>query len=142
MTRQDTGEGVISRPWIMRAAALLAALAGALGVQAMTAAAASADGTVTVVVQGKGDVSGSGIDCDESGGPDCSEFHEDDQVCDPDLKPPCHDVPAAAFLTAANRAGTGFVFDHWVGCDDDEDGDDMTCERAPGRRPDGDGGLP
>jgi hypothetical protein len=100
--------------------ATLAGLAALLAVagSAMAAAPALADGTLTVVVQGRGDVTGSGISCNEGGG-DCEEAYEDTQECDPDLKPPCHDVPAEAVVTAANRSGTGFVFDHWNGCDDE-----------------------
>ena len=93
--------------------AVLIAFAGS----ALAATPALATGTLTVVVQGRGNVTGSGINCSEAGG-DCQEFVEDSQECDPELKPPCHDIPAEAFVTAANRGGTGYVFDHWNGCND------------------------
>jgi Bacterial Ig-like domain/Bacterial Ig domain len=81
---------------------------------------AFASGTVSVAVAGKGDATGTGISCNESGGPDCSEFYADTtyQECDPELKPPCHTVtePPAVELTAgADRSG--YAFDSWTGCD-------------------------
>ena len=103
MTRIATLAGLVA----------LLALAGS----AMTAAPALATGTLTVVVQGRGYVTGSGINCSEAGG-DCEQFFEDTQECDPERKPPCQDIPAEAFVTAAARSGTGYVFDHWNGCDE------------------------
>jgi hypothetical protein len=75
---------------------------------------AAATGTVTVTVQGQGTVTGDGISCSQSGG-DCSELYEDEQFCDPELKPPCHDVTPTVELTAGTGTN-GFVFDHFDGC--------------------------
>lgn len=80
-----------------------------------------AAGTVTVrVVDGQGSVTGEGISCTHSGGPDCSERHADtvEQECDPELKPPCWDVSTPPSTTLTAGADTnGFVFDGWTGCE-------------------------
>lgn len=81
---------------------------------ALGAAEANASGTVTVAVAGKGDVTGDGIDCDESGGPDCSQFYANVQECDPEIG--CFFVPPDVDLTAGPDRN-GYVFDSWTGCD-------------------------
>ncbi|HEX2729347.1 MAG TPA: Ig-like domain-containing protein, partial [Rubrobacteraceae bacterium] len=87
---------------------------------ALDAHPAFAAGTVSVSVQGRGDTSGPGITCNESGGPDCSESYADTtfQDCDPARKPPCITItePPSVTLTAgADRSG--YAFDSWIGCD-------------------------
>lgn len=79
---------------------------------------AAAVGTVTVGVLGQGRVTGEGIDCTQSGGPDCSEFHESVQECTefPDRPPICRMVPSTVVLQAGPDSN-GFVFDSWTGCD-------------------------
>jgi hypothetical protein len=112
-------EALRGKAWIL---AFMTALALMLLVVMLTLGAkpAFASGTVSVAVVGKGDATGTGINCNESGGPDCSEFYADTtyQECDPELKPPCHTVtePPAVELTAgADRSG--YAFDGWTGCD-------------------------
>jgi hypothetical protein len=81
---------------------------------------AMAEGTVTVSVHGQGSVTGDGINCTQTGGPDCSEVYEDTvtQECDFELKPPCWDVTETAVATLTAGAGiNGFVFDHWTNCE-------------------------
>lgn len=90
-------------------------------VLALDAKPAFASGTVTVAVTGgKGDATGTGINCNESGGPDCSEFYPDTtyQDCDETRKPPCITVtepPTVEFTAGADR--NGYTFDGWTGCD-------------------------
>lgn len=109
-----------SKAWRLVVAAMIALLF-TLVAFAFAASPAFAAGTVSVSVQGKGDTSGLGIDCNESGGPDCSEFYADTttQECDPERRPPCITITEQPFvtLTANDRAGTGFTFDGWTGCD-------------------------
>ncbi len=86
----------------------------ALGVMALQASPAFASGTVTVSVQGKGDVSGTGVNCNESGGTDCSEFYADTtyEECDPERKPPCitfTESPTVEFTAGLDRSG--YVYD-------------------------------
>ncbi len=83
---------------------------------------AAAAGTVTVTVQGPGVVTGDGINCTQGGGPDCSQLYEDVQVCDPELKPPCHDETPEVVLTAGPDSG-GFTFVGFTGA----------CTSASGR---------
>ncbi len=81
---------------------------------------AFASGTVTVSVVGKGDVTGTGINCNESGGPDCSEFYPDNtfQECDPTRQPPCITVTESPTVElTAGADSNGYVFDGWTGCD-------------------------
>jgi hypothetical protein len=102
------------------ALALLLALAGCLAIQAATAESAAASGTVTVTVAGQGSATGPGIDCNQSGGPDCSESYADSshQECDPERKPPCITVTDTPFIDVdAGPDGNGFVFQGWEGCD-------------------------
>jgi predicted phage tail protein len=106
-------------------AALLTALAmvGAYLVAAVALSApAAADGTVTVLVQGKGTVTGDGINCSEAAGSDCSGAFADEIVCprptraNPGVPPPgCTQIPAIATLTAQPDRD-GFAFDHFEGC--------------------------
>jgi hypothetical protein len=84
------------------------------------ASSASAAGTVTVAVTGQGSATGTGINCNQSGGPDCSETYANGshQECDSSLKPPCHTVVDFPFETfTAGPDSNGFVFDGWSGCD-------------------------
>ena len=82
---------------------------------------ASAGGTVTVAIQGKGDVTGSGVNCNETGGPDCSEAYADEEDCayDPEVGGViCETIfPYAEFTAGADR--NGFQFSDWDGCDDE-----------------------
>jgi hypothetical protein len=84
---------------------------------AFGAAQAEAAGTVTVTVQGKGDVAGEGMDCDESGGPDCSQFVPNEQECNDDVPPVCFMVPQRYEVTAAPDRD-GYEFQSFSGCDD------------------------
>ncbi len=80
---------------------------------------AAASGTVTVSVQGQGSVTAEGINCTQSGGPDCSEFYESVEECIETIpgKPPiCTRVPPTVVLTAGPD-NNGYVFDSWTGCD-------------------------
>jgi Bacterial Ig domain len=80
-------------------------------------AAAAGPVTVTVTVQGKGTVTAPpGISCTEAGGSGCSGTYTVTQECDPQLKPPCHDVPVEVTLTAAPDRN-GFTFIQFTGCD-------------------------
>jgi hypothetical protein len=69
-------EALRGKAWIL---AFMTALALMLLVVMLTLGAkpAFASGTVSVAVVGKGDATGTGINCNESGGPDCSEFYAD-----------------------------------------------------------------
>lgn len=95
----------------------------AMGVMAIQASPAFASGTVTVFVQGKGDVTGDGVNCNESGGPDCSEFYDDVVVgqgeCDTSVRPPvCEDItepPQITFTAGPDR--NGYALEGWTGCD-------------------------
>jgi hypothetical protein len=89
---------------------------GVLVASAASASTALAAGTLSVSVQGgPGNVTGTGINCDETGGPDCSEFYPDDQDCDPERRPPCFNIAQDVTVTAANRV-SGFTFQGWTGC--------------------------
>ncbi len=91
-----------------------------VGMLVLLPAPAHAAGTVTVSVTGQGSATGEGIDCNQSGGPDCAEFYEDteEQDCDPDRKPPCITIttPPTVQLVAGPDSN-GFVYDGWTGCD-------------------------
>src|SRR5689334_4628938 len=92
---------------VLTAAALVVSYAVAA---VATSGPAAASGVVTVTIQGKGTVTGDGIACSEVAGSDCSESYSDTQECDPDLKPPCHDVqPEVTLTAAADRDGFTFV---------------------------------
>lgn len=86
---------------------------------ALDAKPAFASGTVTVSVAGQGSATGPGIDCNQTGGPDCSEPYADERVCETDpesgrticiLEPPYVELTAGA-------DGNGYVYDGWTGCD-------------------------
>jgi hypothetical protein len=101
---------------------LWSALAAGVVLIALAAPAARAEGTVTVSVQGKGDVTGIGVDCNESGGPDCSEFYEQlvyEECIEQEGKPPrcflVREDPYVEFVAAANR--DGYVYQGWDDCD-------------------------
>jgi len=111
----------------MRGRRIPAGFALLLGMLALAPATAQASGVLTVGVQGRGDVMGPGVACSEAGG-DCTQQYVD--RCDrprpqpvpypdpypiPDPDPVC--IPQTATATAANRAGTGFAFAGWSGCD-------------------------
>ncbi len=70
-----------------------------MGVQS---AVAQASGTVTVTVTGQGSATGEGIDCTQTGGPDCVESYPDDSYedCDPERRPPCITISEAAVRRA------------------------------------------
>ena len=81
---------------------------------------ALADGTLTVSVVGQGSVSGEGIDCTQSGGPDCSQFYNDIsyQECDPERRPPCFTITEPPLVeVTAGPDSNGFSFSGWQGCD-------------------------
>jgi hypothetical protein len=106
-------------------------LLGAVVAVLAFAPSAFAAGTVTVGIQGQGSATGTGINCTQSGGPDCSESYADDeeQICDPELKPPCHTVSTPPFVTfTAGANQNGFQFDHWTGCDSTSGTGGRTCE--------------
>src|SRR5687768_9488628 len=88
---------------------------------------AYAAGTVSVAVQGQGTVTGDGIDCTQSGGPDCSEFYPnapEECIGDPPHQT-CFDPPPTRELTAA-PGSNGFVFSSFQGCDS-VNVNDRTC---------------
>lgn len=123
--RIERSETVLSTAVLRRkdtsfAAALVLALLLAGAMFALGAKPAFASGTVGVSVQGRGDVTGTGINCNESGGPDCSEFYANTtyQECDPALKPPCRtftEPPYVEFTAGPDRSG--YTYDGWTGCD-------------------------
>lgn len=80
---------------------------------------AHAAGTVQVIIAGQGSATAPGISCDHSGGPDCSEFYPDTEVCefDPETRQNiCIDEPPVVGITAA-AAANGYAFQGWTGCD-------------------------
>lgn len=90
---------------------------------------ALAEGTVTVRIQGQGDASGPGIDCNQTGGPDCSELYFDNIVrecADPDDPRTCFNTrePQTVDLFAGSDRN-GFQFGGWTGCDPPPSG--RTC---------------
>ena len=100
--------------------ALFGALAAILAIQAAAAESATAAGTVSVSVVGQGSVTGDGVNCNQSGGPDCSEFYDDVtyQDCDPERKPPCINITEQPFVQfTAGPDSNGFLFQQWEGCD-------------------------
>lgn len=114
--REASREG--ARRLVALAALSLALCALVLIVGAKPAFAA---GTVSVSVAGKGDANGPGISCNESGGPDCSEFYADTttEECDNTLTPPrCFtfsEPPAVDLNAGPDRSG--YAFEGWTGCD-------------------------
>ncbi len=82
---------------------------GTLPSQAMAA------GTLTVAIQGKGDVTGDGIDCDETGG-DCSEFYANECEENPDPPPPQFCFQPTVTVTAGPDR-SGYTYQGWTGCD-------------------------
>lgn len=102
-----------SNTWRIVVAAMITLLF-TLAAFALNASPAFAAGTVTVNVTGQGSASGPGIDCNQSGGPDCSQFYPNVQECDPEFG--CFFVPPDVELTAGSDTN-GFVFDSWAGCD-------------------------
>ena len=85
---------------------------------ALTAPSAMAQ-TVSVGVTGQGSVSGPGIDCTHTGGPDCSEPYPSTRVCewDAEIKQEfCWNEAQMVDLTAAVGAN-GYSFSGWTGCD-------------------------
>ncbi len=96
------------------------AVLGAVTAALMLAPAAHAEGTVSVTVTGQGTVTAEGIDCTQSGGPDCAESYADvsEQDCDPERKPPCIFIEVAPVVDFTAGGDTnGFVYDGWTGCD-------------------------
>src|SRR5688572_4709517 len=97
--------------------AVVVAAAALLG---LGPAQASAAGTITVSVSGQGSVTGEGINCTQSGGPDCSQPYANNtyEDCDPERRPPCITIsePPYVELTAGSDSN-GFVYDGFNGCD-------------------------
>lgn len=91
---------------------------------------AHAAGTVTVTISGKGDVSGPGIACSEALDADCTQYYPDDeeQICQD--AGPCTTIRTSPTveLAAADRAGTGYVFSGWQGCDSVSGPEARTCQ--------------
>jgi hypothetical protein len=98
-----------------------------LATLACVPSAAQAGGVLTVGVQGQGDVAGPGVSCSHEGG-DCGQLVIDDRYCPqqpiplPDMPAPveeerCVNIPNSISVTAVDRAGTGFGFSGWDGCD-------------------------
>lgn len=107
MTAGWSGKG-----WRIFVGAAIALLL-AMGVVALQSSPAFASGNVNVSVQGKGNVTGPGVDCDESGGPDCSQFYSDNRVCEESI---CYfEDPYVEFTAGADR--NGYVYDGWTNCD-------------------------
>ena len=108
------------RPNVWRAALLIGGTSLALlALSMLGAASAEADATLTVSVVGKGDVTGpngdgsdTGINCNETGGPDCSEFYPDECETNPDPPPPQFCTAQTVELTAGPDRN-GYVFDSW-----------------------------
>lgn len=95
-------------------AALVPALLTFLALPLLTPAPASAAGTVSVIVEGRGSVAGSGIVCDQTGGPACSIYIPDVLPCLPEM-PAC--VPTAGVATLLAGPDTdGYAFNGWLGC--------------------------
>ncbi len=106
----------------VRRSAILTALALMLGaalVPIATSSPALAAGTVTVTINGQGRVTApGGMDCTNNTGT-CSVYYPDNvtQVCDPDLKPPCHNEYDPQIVTfTASATQPGFAFTRWMGC--------------------------
>jgi hypothetical protein len=92
---------------------VVAIFAGALLGALAFAPSALAAGTVTVeVTGGNGTVTGDGINCTQSGGPDCSETYSDE--CETDPKPICF----SPLVTFDVSPATGFSLVSWSGCSD------------------------
>lgn len=109
----------------LRSTLLLAIALLTLG--ALNASAAGASGTVTVTVAGQGSATGPDIDCNQSGGPDCSQSYPNEWVCEPDPEGGpniCYWQPQYVELTAGADVN-GYVYDGWDGCDSVTD---RTCE--------------
>src|SRR5688500_13441553 len=106
---------VWGRGWLLAAVGLLVLFAGMAGAEQARAA-----GTVTVDVNGKGDVAGDGISCSESVTSDCEQFYADElgeEECNDD-PPICFTPrfpPTREFTAGADRSGYQFV--GWTGCD-------------------------
>ena len=86
----------------------------------LTASAAIAAGTVSVAIDGPGQVTGEHIDCVRPVGAPapqgvCSASIPDVIECDPDRKPPCFVIPATETLMASALPGSGFSFAGWTG---------------------------
>src|SRR4051794_11291910 len=98
------------------AATVFTLLLGYLMASLALSGPAAAEGTLTVSVLGRGDVSGDFISCSENGGT-CSHGYSDTRVCEQaDPKPVCYWEPAEADLVAgADRSGYAFL--GFLGCD-------------------------
>jgi hypothetical protein len=110
LSEEESGVGRQSR-WRLVWAGLMSTLLLMVAVPA-----AHASGTLTVSIVGKGNVTGTGINCSTGNTGDCSQSFTDTQVCDYDIKPPCHNETADAALTANDVAGTGYTYDHSDAC--------------------------
>jgi len=99
---------------------VLLLVCAATTVAALTLApSASATGTVTVGITGKGDVSGPGIACSESSTSDCSQHYFDKRECefDPETgQTLCTSItPEVELVAGADRSGYAYL--GWTGCD-------------------------
>ena len=74
----------------------------------VTASPADAAGTVTVAVQGRGDVTGDGRQLLESGGSDCSQFYANERVCGPDARRRASSHPSVTLTAGPDRIGFAF----------------------------------
>jgi hypothetical protein len=98
----------------------LAVVIAAAALLGLAPAQASASGTITIAVSGQGSATGEGINCTQTGGPDCSQFYDDIsyQECDPELRPPCFTITEPPVVdVSAGPDSNGFVFSGWQGCD-------------------------
>jgi hypothetical protein len=77
---------------------------------------AAAAGTVTVTIEGFGTVTGPGIDCSQTGGPDCSQPYANVQECDDEQPPVCVFAAPDVELTAGPDSN-GYLFNGFTGCD-------------------------
>jgi hypothetical protein len=103
------------RPAVSAVGLVLGLLSAYLVTAVAVSGPAAAAGTVTVTITGQGSVTGTGVNCNQTGGPDCSQAYTDTQVCDPDLKPPCHDEAPEVELVAGPDTN-GYVFNGFTGC--------------------------
>jgi hypothetical protein len=111
--------------WMGRATVFLVGLAAVLALTlALDASPAfAADPTLTVTRTGQGTVSSDpGINC----GADCSESYPItfEQVCDPEIRPPCHQEPVYQDVTLNASTPSGWSFQSWSG---DCSGTASTC---------------
>jgi uncharacterized repeat protein (TIGR02543 family) len=112
---------VLAGDWTRRRRLIgvLSTLALLIVAGAVAVSTAYAAGTVSVSVTGQGSVTGDGINCTQSGGPDCSEAYADEEDCyyDPEIGGVICDPVLPVVTLVAGSDSNGFVFDGWTGCD-------------------------